>query len=64
MIEAITTAATAVRDWLIANLPQSNKHLVERMVNADGTITDATLSSAETAGLRAELQTVVDAIDP
>lgn len=59
---AMRAAVIIARDWMIANLPQSGGYLAERTINADGTITQRTVTPAQTAGLRTVLQAVADTI--
>ena len=60
---AMRTAVVAARDWLATNLPKDGSNrLLERILNADGSITNITVSSAQTAQLRTLLQAVEDTI--
>lgn len=61
---AMRTSVLAARDWLISNLPRdASNRLLERTLNADGTITLVTVSTAQTAALRTLLTAVEATIE-
>lgn len=55
--------ATSVRNWIIANFPANAGFLLERSFDANGRMVLGTLSTAQTAGLRTELNKLIAAID-
>lgn len=61
---AMRTACIAARNEIINTSPTQAGTLLERDINADGTLTDLTFAPAQTANLRTLLQGVIDTIEP
>jgi len=59
---AMKTAAENVRDWIIANLPQSGGYLAIRTMDANGVIADRMFAPAATAGLRTQIDSLIATI--
>lgn len=62
---ALIAAIDAVITWIVDNFPTSNpgNFLQRYQIAADGTLTDRSFSTAQTAGLRTELQALFAAIE-
>lgn len=61
---AMRAAAVSVRDWIVANLPvDANGWLLLRSVDASGQLSDRTFTSAQTEGLRSELDALIATIN-
>jgi len=60
---AMKTTAVATRDWIISNFPNTGGLLLERSFDANGRMVLATLSTAQTAGLRTELNLLIATIE-
>jgi len=59
---AIVTAAQNCIDWVVTNFPSSGGFLLDNSLNADGSRTPRSFSSAQTAGLRTRLNALVATI--
>jgi hypothetical protein len=59
----MVTTAGGVRDWIVANFPNNVGFLLERSFDVNGRMVLGTLSSAQTAGLRTELDLLIAAIE-
>lgn len=59
---AMKTAAENVRDWIIANLPQSGGFLAVRTMDTTGKISDRMFTPADTAELRTQMASIIGAI--
>jgi len=57
------TTAEATRDWIIANFPNTGGLLLERSFDVNGRMVLATLTTAQTAGLRTELNLLIATIE-
>ena len=60
---AMKTTAEATRDWIIANFPNTGGLLLERSFDVNGRMVLATLTTAQTAGLRTELNLLIATIE-
>jgi len=60
---AMVAACEGVRDWITANFPNQGGFLLERSFDANGRMVLGTLSTAQTAGLRTQLDALIAAID-
>lgn len=61
---ALITALDSVVTWIVDNFPVgAGGHLERYQIAADGTLTDRMFSTAQTAGLRTELQALFAAIE-
>ncbi len=61
---ALITAIDAVITWIVDNFPTSPGGFLQRFTIAvDGVLTDRSFSSAQTAGLRTQLQALFAAIE-
>lgn len=60
---AMVTTATGVRDWIIANFPNTGGLLLERSFDANGRMVLGTLTTVQTAGLRTELDALIATIE-
>lgn len=63
-ITATIAAVQACLDWIVANFPKdsTNTWILAQQLNADGTRSPRTFSSAQTAGLQTRLQTLIATI--
>lgn len=63
-VNSIIDAIDDVLAWIFATFPKSPQtgHILKDTLNADGTISARAFTTAQTAGLRTELQKIVDAI--
>lgn len=61
-ITAIVIAAQAVINWIVAYFPASSGWLQAEKLNADGSRTMATFTSAQTAGLQSVIQAFIATI--
>ncbi len=60
---AMKTASDNTIAWIVTNLPKdSNNYLLLREIDVQGNITDRTFTSAITAGLRTQLDTLIATI--
>lgn len=63
-VAAIDTAVTGALTWIGTNYPKdANDWMQNARITDLGVITDGTLSSVQTAGLRTELQAIADLIE-
>jgi len=61
---ALIVAINSVVTWIFDNFPTaSSGHLQRHILATDGTLTDRSFSSVQTAGLRTELQALFAAIE-
>lgn len=61
---ALIAAIDAVITWIVDNFPTGTGGFLERyQIAADGTLTDRSFTSAQTAGLRTQLQALFAAIE-
>lgn len=61
-MQGVLDAVTATIGWVVANFPAAGGFILKDTLNADGSVSVRAFSSAQTAGLRVELQKIVDAI--
>lgn len=64
-IQGVVDAITGSIDWVVANFPTSGgspSYILKDTLNADGSVSVRSFTSAQTAGLRTQLQGIVDAI--
>lgn len=61
-IATTRAALVACIDWVVANFPTAGGYLQSHQINADGTRTQRSFTSAQTAGLRTELSAVLATI--
>lgn len=59
MMNAIDTATA----WIINAIPKAGGYIQTEAINADGSRTERTFTTAQTAGLRAALDTIIATID-
>lgn len=60
---AIASAATATINWVVANFPASGGFLLDNTLNADGSRTPRSFTSAQTAGLQTQMSSLIATIN-
>ncbi len=60
---AMITTATGTRDWIVTNFPSNSGFLLERSFDVNGRMVIGILTTAQTAGLRVQLDLLIAAID-
>lgn len=65
-VQAVVNAIGDVAGWVFSNFPKTSSgnplYILKDTINASGSLTVRQFSTAQTAGLRTELQKIVDAI--
>ncbi|MCK5609658.1 hypothetical protein KAR91_47735 [Candidatus Pacearchaeota archaeon] len=59
---SMVAEAVSVRDWIITNFPNNSGFLLERSFDVNGRMVVGTLTTAQTAGLRVELDKLISSI--
>ena len=60
-LTSVAAACASVLTWIETNFPSANGYLLAYSIS-DGTVTQRSFTTTQTAGLRTQLQTVVDTI--
>src|SRR5437868_3544848 len=61
-VQSVVDAITNSISWVVSNFPTNGGYILKDTLNADGSVTVRVFTPVQTAGLRTQLQTIVDAI--